>query len=39
MARIHLALVWPQQRAYVGTVVSFEVPGQTKDFCANLCDC
>lgn len=39
MAWIHLALVRPQQRAHVGTVVSFEVPEQTKDFCTNLRDC
>ena len=39
MAWIHLALVRPQQRAHVGTVVSFEVPEQTKDFRTSLRDC
>jgi hypothetical protein len=39
MAWILLALVRSQQRAHVGTVVSFEVPEQTKDFCTNLRDC
>jgi hypothetical protein len=39
MAWIHLALVRPQRRAHVGTVVGFEIPEQTEDICTDLRNC